>query len=334
MRFSNNNTERMRINSSGNVGIGTDSPVAKLEVHASSLGQDGLDIYNSLGNRTINIGHLGGGQSYMTLSDELGATKILLRSEGGASYFNTGENFGIGTNTPSAKVQIKMSNDSLLSFDNAGSISSAIRCDGSIAFESDTNFIFRDEDGTNERMRIDTSGDVLVGTTSNDPRNFSGSTYGVKINDNQCEFAQTTMFINRASSTDGDVIVFRRNGTSVGSISVNAVSTSYNTSSDYRLKENVVPMEGALDRVNALKPSRFNFIADPEKTVDGFLAHEAAEVVPEAVTGEKDAVDEDGNPEYQGIDQSKLVPLLVGAIQELRSENNSLKERLDALERQ
>ena len=88
-------------------------------------------------------------------------------------------------------------------------------------------------------------------------------------------------------------------------------------------------MEGALDRVDALKPSRFNFIADPEKTVDGFLAHEVAEVIPEAISGEKDAVDEEGNPIYQGIDQSKIVPLLVGAIKELRAEIELLKSQIN-----
>ena len=86
-------------------------------------------------------------------------------------------------------------------------------------------------------------------------------------------------------------------------------------------------MTGALDRVSQLKPSRFNFIADSDTTVDGFLAHEVQSVVPEAITGTKDAVDEEGNPEYQGIDQSKLVPLLVGAIQELRAEIELLKNK-------
>jgi len=89
-------------------------------------------------------------------------------------------------------------------------------------------------------------------------------------------------------------------------------------------------MEGALDRVDALKPSRFNFITDPEKTVDGFLAHEVQAIIPEAVTGEKDAVDEEGNPVYQGIDQSKIVPLLVGAIKELKAEIELLKSQLNA----
>ena len=86
-------------------------------------------------------------------------------------------------------------------------------------------------------------------------------------------------------------------------------------------------MAGALDRVSQLKPSRFNFITDADKTVDGFLAHEVQEIVPEAITGQKDAVDKDGNPDYQGIDQSKLVPLLVGAIQELKAEIEILKNK-------
>ena len=78
-------------------------------------------------------------------------------------------------------------------------------------------------------------------------------------------------------------------------------------------------MTGATERLKQLKPSRFNFIVDPDKTVDGFLAHEVQNIVPEAITGEKDAVDDEGNPMYQGIDQSKLVPLLVATIKELEA---------------
>ena len=116
----------------------------------------------------------------------------------------------------------------------------------------------------------------------------------------------------------------------VGSIATNASATAYNTSSDYRLKENVTPVSDGITRLQQLKPSRFNFIADPAKTVDGFIAHEVQAVVPEAITGEKDAVDADGNPVYQGIDQSKLVPLLTAALQEAIGEIESLKARLTA----
>ena len=143
--------------------------------------------------------------------------------------------------------------------------------------------------------------------------------------------------VNHASSFGA--VKFRNGNGTVGSISMYASSVAYNTSSDYRLKENVVPMTGSIDRLKALKPSNFNFIADPDTTVDGFLAHEAQVVVPECVDGTKDAMrDEeyevtpavmDGEtvvteavmgtrsvPDYQGIDQSKLVPLLVASLQE------------------
>ena len=122
--------------------------------------------------------------------------------------------------------------------------------------------------------------------------------------------------INRAI----DFYYNQNSGTgSIGSISVSSSAVAYNTGSDYRLKENVVDMTGAVDRVKQLKPKRFNFIVDPSNTVDGLIAHEAAEVVPEAVSGEKDG------DIYQGIDQSKLVPLLIGAIKELTA-------RIEALE--
>jgi hypothetical protein len=129
----------------------------------------------------------------------------------------------------------------------------------------------------------------------------------------------------RREGTDGAVVNFEKSTTLVGNISVTATSTAYNTSSDYRLKENIVPLAGAADRVNALRPLRFNFTTAPDVVVDGFLAHEAQAVVPEAVTGAKDALDERGDPIYQSIDQSKLVPLLVAALQEALA-------RIEALE--
>jgi hypothetical protein len=131
-------------------------------------------------------------------------------------------------------------------------------------------------------------------------------------------------------TSDGDVVGFRRDNTTVGSISITTSATAYNTSSDYRLKENVVPLTGAIERVNDLQVHRFNFIADPDKTVDGFIAHEAQAVVPECVTGTKDEVDADGNPVYQGIDQSKLVPLLTAALQEALQKIEHLEGRLTA----
>ena len=127
-----------------------------------------------------------------------------------------------------------------------------------------------------------------------------------------------------ATSADSHHRFFNPNG-DVGGISTSGSATTYSTSSDYRLKENVVYDWDATTRLKQLKPARFNFIADAETTVDGFLAHEAQAVVPEAVTGTKDEVDADGNAVMQGIDQAKLVPLLVKTIHELEARITALE---------
>jgi len=120
---------------------------------------------------------------------------------------------------------------------------------------------------------------------------------------------------------------FRKaDGSSVGNIAVGTSSTAYNTSSDYRLKENVDYTWDATTRLKQLKPARFNFISDETNNlVDGFIAHEVSSVVPEAISGTKDEVDADDNPKYQGIDQSKLIPLLVKTIQELEARITALE---------
>ena len=125
---------------------------------------------------------------------------------------------------------------------------------------------------------------------------------------------------------------YRKANTTVGSVTVDSSSTAYNTSSDYRLKENVVDIADGITRVKQLSPRRFNFIADATKTVDGFIAHEAQTVVPEAVTGTHNEVDADGNAVMQGIDQAKLVPLLTAALQEAIAKIETLETKVAALE--
>ena len=132
------------------------------------------------------------------------------------------------------------------------------------------------------------------------------------------------------TATASNAIVFlNSSGSSVGSVYIDASSTSYVTSSDYRLKENIAPMIGALSKVSQLKPVTYTWKLTGDAS-QGFIAHELAEVVPECVTGEKDAIDADGNPKYQGIDTSFLVATLTAAIQEQQAMIESLKARLDA----
>ncbi len=176
-----------------------------------------------------------------------------------------------------------------------------------------------------ERMRIRSDGLVGIRTTTKlDTNVVSLAVAGV--------FPNTPVEIQQDSTNTHYAITFRNGNGLVGNISTSGSATSFNTSSDYRLKENVVPLTGAIDRVNQLQPSQFNFIADPSTTVDGFIAHEAQTVVPECVTGTKDEVDADGNPVHQGIDQSKLVPLLTAALQEAIGKIEDLETRLSALE--
>lgn len=117
----------------------------------------------------------------------------------------------------------------------------------------------------------------------------------------------------------------------IGNISQNGTAqVNYNITSDYRLKENVLPILDGISRLKALKPCRFNFISEKDRTIDGFLAHEVQEVVPSAVTGEKDAVDENDKPVYQSMDNSKLLPLLTAALKEAVDKIESLEARLAA----
>jgi hypothetical protein len=192
-----------------------------------------------------------------------------------------------------------------------------------------------------ERMRLDSGGSLRLGT------NTTTGYYGEKLTvTNSASYTQTS--VRTGTGSEGHIAFNNANGV-CGTIFTNGSATSYNVSSDYRLKENVVTDWDATTRLKQLKPSRFNFIVDADKTVDGFLAHEVQDIVPEAISGTKDAMrdeeyevtpavlDDDGNvvteavmgtrsvPEYQGIDQSKLVPLLVKTIQELEARITTLE---------
>jgi len=172
---------------------------------------------------------------------------------------------------------------------------------------------------TSQPAEITSTTAVNSTTFANTPFTFANTSVGSGIG--------APVAIQVSSSYGNKHMAFYLGTVFSGSINQSGANTiNYATSSDYRLKENVVEMTGSVDRVKQLNPSKFNFIADgPSRTVDGFLAHEVYNIVPEAITGSKDAIDAEGNIIPQGIDQSKLVPLLVGAIKELTA-------RIEALE--
>jgi len=186
-------------------------------------------------------------------------------------------------------------------------------------------------DGT-ARARFDTNGNFLVGGTNTNP--IGNHVPQVMLNGSGGSHFHRDggVAVKVGRDGDGSTMQFFRQAVAVGDISLSSSSTAYNTSSDYRLKENVVDLTSATTRLKQLEPKRFNFIVDPDTTVDGFIAHEAQSVVPEAVTGTKDAVDDDGNAVMQGIDQGKLVPLLTAALQEAITEIETLKTKVAALE--
>jgi len=287
--FGTSGSERMRIDSSGNVGIGTSSPDTALHVAGKST------VRNTI-------------VSNFTL-------------DGGVQVPNPYDGFGFGIDF--------IGRDYGNAVRDYAYIYSVMEASGSSAGGGDASFkaglrFYTNGGGASgtiptERMRIDSSGNLLVNTIASQSglakaaiEFDSGSQYGLEIKD-------------AGSGTTGTLGIFYRGTTAVGSISTNGSTTAYNTSSDYRLKENVVELTGATTRLKQLDPKRFNFIADDTTTVDGFLAHEVQSVVPEAITGIHNEVDADGNPVYQGIDQSKLVPLLVATIKELEARITALE---------
>lgn len=301
---------------------------------------------------TINAVTTGGGGVAIT-GDSSGNLAIQTNNGNTAMTIDTSQNVGIGTSSPSSGAKLDVHGRIRSGSGNSSGDAEIILTN----YASDTtawlSSVRQDVGGANNDLKIlrcnssgsyqgiamqitQAEGSVLIGTTSTDvtadrvdgiglmgggaigrifSRNSSGHSMGIGI------------------STGTQIQWWTDNGSSrvaAGTISSNGSSTAYNTTSDYRLKENVAPMTGALDVVAQLKPVTYDWISDKSKG-QGFIAHELQAVVPDCVTGEKDAVDAEGNPVYQGVDTSFLVATLTAAIKELKEELDTVKAELAEL---
>jgi hypothetical protein len=344
-------TQAMTLTADGNLGIGPTSPGARLDVTTATAGF-AASLTNTNGASDSNGLYVKSGtvstEYNLRLSNTSGSTDFMVVKGNG--------NVGIGTSSPQASAKLHVYaagdyTDESAPFTLGSSSTGDMRLYAGVNNTNDYTYIGSVLSGIAYGSLVlqPNGGSLLVGTTSN--------SRGARLRVEGLETAHFTGYGNgygiglwmtpNPSATGGTAtpVSFQNvSDATVGSITTTASATAYNTSSDYRLKEDWVAVADASTRVNALKPINFAWKVDGSR-VDGFLAHELAEVVPEAVTGEKDAVelvdikDEGGNvtgqeerPIYQGIDQSKLVPLLTAALQEALAKIESLTARVSALE--
>ena len=243
-------------------------------------------------------------------------------------------NVGIGTATPNANTgtALVLYSTNTPRFRLTNSTTGQAASDGSeISLFSTGELIIENREsaatifynGGSERARIDSSGNLLVNRTTQIGSYAKLSVLGASAEAAAFKAGGNNYNISFWSNAATDTLV--------GSVSNNGSSTSYNTTSDYRLKQDVQPMTTGLATVAALKPVTYKWKLNSSDG-EGFIAHELQEVIPHAVTGEKDAVNEDGSIKPQGVDYSKIVVHLVAACQELKAQNDELKARVAVLE--
>ncbi len=334
--------EAMRLTSTG-LGIGTSSPADIL--HISKAG----DLYLRVANTSTGINAYFGQDSNGTYIGNTGASVVrFIQGSSERARIDSSGNLGIGTTSPNSLLTVQNGNILLRSAVTTGALSSynlgfsATATGGAAAYITSyrenaneaSALVFGTWNGSAsaERARIDSSGVFLVGDTSaiTNVVGIQATTATSARWPIGCKSVDRGLLVRQTDANGGIAAYFEvNNGTNVGSINTTATATSYATSSDYRLKENIQPMQNALGVVAQLKPVTYTWKADGSEG-QGFIAHELQAVVPDCVTGEKDAVDADGKPIYQGIDTSFLVATLTAALQEAVAEINSLKARLDA----
>ncbi len=356
------NSEAARIDSNGRLGIGTTSPDEKLHVEGSVL----IDIYESSNQEKgifLREGFTSSNKYNLSLltydhsNSNTSPDGLSINAFDGVS-FCTGSNsrnermridsngrLGIGTTSPSNPLHVYHATTNNVAIFESGDTTSEISIKdstassfitsqaGKLKLRADVNGegassrIQFDVDGS-EAMRIDSSGNLLVGTTSALP-GFGNTTTGHSLQNGgfvlHSRSGGTVAYMNRNSS-DGTIVDFRKDGSSVGSISVTSSATTYNTTSDARLKTSIEPIANATDRLMQMNPISHKWIDSPEAdSVVGFIAQEMQGIVPEAVSGTPDG------KEMMAMDYGRITPVLVAALQEALTRIESLETQISNL---
>jgi hypothetical protein len=328
LRIGNGNTgttsAQVVLTSAGNVGIGTSSPARKLDV-------SGAGVFNFTSG-SIEIAEPGTVPGFV-LQTSTANQRTDIRNTAGNLVFTTGTgsttermridssgNVGIGTISPDANLTVNGAASFAAGTALLPSITRAGDLNTGIFFPAADSIAF--SEGGVEALRIMSDNCIALGTTSN----VFSARQSIQFSAAGSDLKGLSV---RGMGASGQVFVefVNSGGGGTGSITQSGAGTAYNTSSDYRLKHDIRPMTGALAKVAQLKPVTYKWNADDSED-EGFIAHELAEVCPSAVSGEKDAVNEDGSIKPQGIDTSFLVATLTAAIQELKAELDAVKTQL------
>ena len=325
------NTESWGVTVSGDIKIGNTKYLLLGDGNDFQLYHNGTDSYlqNHTGHLIIDSDSLSlrsktGGEAYLTATVN-GATK--LRYDNSTKFETTSIGCKLTDSDTTAALQFVNSagdngyvmgeSTNIIGFkDSQAHWLTKCHKDGAVELYYDNSWKFR-----TIANGVQTDDHICIGTS-----NPAGGTSSGKLCIEYNGSTDNGIKVRNTAGGTANAAVFITSSTEVGSIVITNSSTSYNTSSDYRLKENEVAISDGITRLKTLKPYRFNFKSEPSKTVDGFFAHEVTPAVPEAITGEKDGT------EMQGIDQSKLVPLLTAALQEAITKIETLETKVAALE--
>jgi hypothetical protein len=292
-----------------NVAIGTQSLLSNTTASNNTAVGYRAGYTNTTGTQNVYLGNQAGEASNANYNTFVGYQTGITATGGFNTFLGYAAGYSMTTGTKNTIIGVYNGNQ------------------GGLDIRTSSNYIVLSDGDGNPRGVFNNNGTFFIGAFTSP----NGTQRLVLTADGNAGTEPMLFNELRTSSATENYVRFYRNGNQVGSITNTLSATAYVTSSDYRLKENIAPMTGALATVAQLKPVTYKWKATGENG-QGFIAHELQALVPDCVSGEKDAVDENGNPEYQGIDTSFLVATLTAAIQELNAKVEAQAARIAALE--